>query len=99
MTDNELVAEQLSAKTFQRAFAVSRCPSTEQIDQAFLAEVIEWTPLEAPRLTAVTSVIRSIYASVKLVHLRRTVVQLPPTETLIYGLHEVEGKNAARVDG
>ncbi len=97
MTDNELVAEQLSAKTFQRAFAVSRCPSTEQIDQAFLAEVIELTPLEAPRLTAVTSEIRSIYCNVKRVHLERAVVQLPATEKLIFLLHDVEGYEHVKI--
>src|SRR6266852_3492818 len=64
MTDNELVAEQLSAKTFLRAFAASGCPSTEQIDQAFLAEVSEVTPMETVTLNvAVTPEMRSIHGN------------------------------------
>ncbi len=45
MTDNELTAEQLSANTFLRAFASSAEPKTEQIDQAFLAEIRELTTI------------------------------------------------------
>ena len=45
MTDNELTAEQLSSNTFLRAFASSAEPRTEQIDQAFLAEIREITTI------------------------------------------------------
>src|SRR4051794_35707796 len=45
MTDNELTAEQLSSNTFLRAFASTTEPKTEQIDQAFLAEIRELTTI------------------------------------------------------
>jgi RNA polymerase sigma-70 factor, ECF subfamily len=92
MTDNELAAEQLSGNTFLRAFALSVIPGTEQIDQAFLAEIREIT--QVGRLTLNSSVspeIRSVRGNVKRIHLERAVVQLPATEKLIFLLHDVEG--------
>lgn len=92
MTDNELTAEQLSANVFLRAFSISASPRTEQIDQAFLAEVREITPLGTLTLECAAShESRSVYGNIKRVHLERAVVQLPATERLIFLLHDVEG--------
>jgi len=91
MTDNELTAEQLSSNVFLRAFASSASPSTEQIDQAFLAEVREITPVGTLTLNCVAAECKSICGNVKRVHLERAVVQLPATEKLIFLLHDVEG--------
>jgi len=92
MTDNELTAEQLSANVFLRAFSGNASPRTEQIDQAFLAEIREITTLGTLTLNcAVAPESRSVYGNIKRVHLERAVVQLPATERLIFLLHDVEG--------
>jgi RNA polymerase sigma-70 factor, ECF subfamily len=92
MTDNELTAEQLSSNTFLRAFASSAEPGTEQIDQAFLAEIREITAIGTLTLNASTCAeTKSVRGNVKRVHLERAVVQLPSTEKMIFLLHDVEG--------
>ena len=104
MTDNELLAEQLAQQTFQRTFTQSSYPRTEHLDQAFLAEVRELTPVGTLTL-AVDVGSRGIFASafgkakgnVKRVHLERAVVQLPATEKLIFLLHDVEGYAHERI--
>jgi RNA polymerase sigma-70 factor (ECF subfamily) len=91
-TDNEMTAEQLSGNTFLRAFASSAEPRTEQIDQAFLAEVREITTLGTLTLNISASAeTKSVRGNVKRVHLERAVVELPATERLIFLLHDVEG--------
>ena len=92
MTDNEMTAEQLSSNTFLRAFASSSKPRTEQIDQAFLAEIREITTLGTLTLNnSACAETKSVCGNVKRVHLERAVVQLPPTEKLIFLFHDVEG--------
>ena len=92
MTDNELTAEQLSSNTFLRAFASSAEPRTEQIDQAFLAEIREITTIGTLTLnSSAHAETRSVRGNVKRVHLERAVVQLPSTEKMIFLLHDVEG--------
>ncbi len=91
MTDNELTAEQLSTNTFLRAFASSAEPKTEQIDQAFLAEIRELTTIGTLTLNSVSSETKSVCGNVKRVHLERAVVELPATEKMIFLLHDVEG--------
>src|SRR5215467_4462177 len=82
MTDNELVAEQLSESVFLRAFSQSASPRAEQIDNAFLAAVREITPVGALTLNSRAISTRSITGNIKRVHLERAVVQLPATERL-----------------
>jgi RNA polymerase sigma-70 factor (ECF subfamily) len=92
MTDNELTAEQLSTNTFLRAFASSTEPKTEQIDQAFLAEIRELTTIGTLTLnSSVSAEAKSVSGNVKRVHLERAVVELPATEKMIFLLHDVEG--------
>jgi|ERR1700733_9519583 len=92
MTDNELAAEELSGNAFLRAFASSDAPRTEQIDQAFLAEVRELMAIGSLTLNnSVSAETKSVYGNVKRVHLERAIVQLPATEKLIFLLHDVEG--------
>jgi len=96
MTDNELTAEQLASNIFLRAFACSANPTTEQIDQAFLAEVRQITPVGTLTLNCSASA-ASIRSNVKRVHLERAVVQLPATEKLVFLLHDVEGYDHQRI--
>ncbi|MFL6386800.1 MAG: RNA polymerase sigma factor [Terriglobales bacterium] len=92
MTDNELTAEQLSSNTFLRAFASTTEPKTEQIDQAFLAEIRELTTIGTLTLnSSVATETKSVSGNVKRVHLERAIVELPATEKMIFLLHDVEG--------
>ncbi len=98
MTDNEIAAEELMANTFIRAFAASPDPDGEAVDRALLSEIRELMPvgtltLECSAATTVESVRRNI----KRVHLERAVVQVPPTERLIFLLHDVESYDHARI--
>src|SRR5689334_14421573 len=80
MTDNERVAEELSASIFLRAFSLSASPRAEQIDNAFLAVIREITPVGALTLNSRATHARSIAGNIKRIHLERAVVQLPATE-------------------
>jgi RNA polymerase sigma-70 factor (ECF subfamily) len=92
MTDDELMAERLASNTFLRVFACTASPTTEQMDQAFLAEVRELTPVGALTLNCVVFPhTKSVYGNVKRVDLERALVQLPATEKLIFLFHDVEG--------
>ena len=98
MTDNEIVAEQLAANTFLRAFSGAVRPGTEQIDQAFVAEIRELMPVGALQLNcAVTPDLPAIRGNVKRVHMERSVTQLPATERLIFLLHDAEGYTHERI--
>ena len=92
LTDNELAAEQLASNTFLRTFATSVNPSTDNVDQAFLAEMRELMPIGALTLNATASAeAKNIRGNIKRVHLERAVVQLPATEKLVFLFHDVEG--------
>ncbi|MGB9120783.1 MAG: RNA polymerase sigma factor [Candidatus Angelobacter sp.] len=98
MTDNELTAEQLSTNTFLRAFASSVEPKTEQIDQAFLAEIRELTTIGTLTLNSdVSADSKRVCGNVKRVHLERAVVELPATEKMIFLLHDVEGYSHEKI--
>ena len=98
MTDNEMMAEQLSGNVFLRAFASSADPRAEQVDQAFLAEIRELTTLGTLTLNcSVSAEARNVYGNVKRIHLERALVQLPATEKLIFLFHDVEGYDHAKI--
>jgi RNA polymerase sigma-70 factor, ECF subfamily len=98
LTDNELLAEELAANTFLRAFSGNASPRIEQIDQAFLAEVRELTPVGLLTLdNPTTSEVRNIRGNIKRVHLERAVVQLPATEKLVFLFHDVDAYEHSRI--
>jgi RNA polymerase sigma-70 factor, ECF subfamily len=98
ITDNELTADQLTAGTFLRAFSGVKVPGTEQIDEAFLAEVREATPLGSLTLHLESGPeLKRVYGNIKRVHLERAVVQLPATEKLIFLFHDVEGYDHGKI--
>lgn len=98
VTDNELTAEQLATNTFLRAFSWSATPRAEQIDQAFLAEVREFTPVGVLTLSSSASgEAKNIRGNIKRVHLERAVVQLPTTEKLVFLMHDVDGYEHSRI--
>jgi len=98
MTDHELAAEELMTHTFCRAFGSSVVPSAEQIDQALVAELREYTPLGTLTLNcAPCNKVMSVRNNTLRVDLERAVVQLPDTEKMIFLMHDVEGYDHARI--
>ena len=98
MTDNELAAEELMHMTFSRGFAHSAEASAEALDQALVAELRQQMPIGVLTLQEGTcSEASSVRQNTLRVHLERAVVQLPPTERMIFLLHDIEGYDHARV--
>jgi RNA polymerase sigma-70 factor (ECF subfamily) len=98
MTDNELAAEAMAVSVFQRAFAHSASPSPEAIDRALVAEARNLAPIGILSLECNPSTeIVNIRRNTLRVHLERAVVQLPPTERLIFLFHDVENYSHARI--
>lgn len=97
MTDNEIAAEDLMANTFIRVFASSPDPDGEAIDRALLTEVRELMPVGILTLDCAPAVGEGMRRNIKRVHLERAVVQVPPTERLIFLMHDVESYDHARI--
>ncbi len=98
MTDSEPDAEDLTANVFRRAFSMSSTPSPAAIDRALINELRQLSPLgtltlDCPVATEVAAVRRNVLRP----DLERAVVQLPPTERLVFLLHDVEGYDFARI--
>src|SRR5438552_5683946 len=92
MTDSELTAEDLTSNTFCRAFAREAKPNAEVIDRALVQEVRELMPLgpltlESSPVTERQQVRRQ---NNQRVELERAVIQLPPTERMIFLMADVE---------
>ena len=100
MTDNELIAEQLLERTFRRAFRAVRKPSAGALDRALLCELRELMPLGKLSLRSpVCAEVANVRRNTLRVHLERAVVQLPPTEKMVFLMHDVEGYGRARIAG
>ena len=98
MTDHELMAEQLAANAFSRAFSASAYPRAEHIDQALLAEIRSVVAMEGLTLSlTVNAETPALRRNVKRAHLERAVVELPATEKMIFLLHDVEGYEHNRI--
>ncbi len=98
MTDNELAAQELLESAFRRAFARAAEPAPEVIDSALLTEVRDLMPIGTLTLDRpICSEVASVRRNVLRVHLERAVVQLPPTERLIFLMHDVENYDHARI--
>jgi RNA polymerase sigma-70 factor, ECF subfamily len=98
MTDHELMAEQLAANAFSRAFSANAHPRAEHIDRALLAEIRSVVAMEGLTLSlAVNAETPALRGNVKRAHLERAVVELPATEKMIFLLHDVEGYEHNRI--
>jgi RNA polymerase sigma-70 factor (ECF subfamily) len=98
MTDNELRAEQVMERAFIRVFSICSLPTEEMIDCALLEEIRQWVPVGVLTLKQDTCCeVLSVRRNVKRVDLERAVVKLPPTERLIYLLHDGEGYDHERI--
>ena len=97
MTDHELVAEQVAAKTFLRAFAAGS-RSAEEIDQAFLSEIRELVPVDGLTLRCeIAARTGAVNRNVRRCDLEGALVQLPAMEKMIFLLHDVEGYEHYRI--
>jgi RNA polymerase sigma-70 factor, ECF subfamily len=98
MTDNELTAEEIMRLTFCRGFALSSDPSPEALDRALITELRDQMPLGVLTLDeGICSDSPSVRRNTLRVHLERAVVQVPPTERMIFLLHDVEGYDHPRI--
>jgi RNA polymerase sigma-70 factor (ECF subfamily) len=98
MTDNELDAGELMGQTFFRAFAKGNTPTAEEIDRCLVRELCEYMPLGILTLDcAPCERVLSVRRNTLRVDLERAVVQLPPTERMIFLMHDVEGYDHARI--
>jgi len=100
MTDSEPLAEEVSERTFLRAFSVHDQPSDEQIDQALLRELKKEASVSLEPLQLQCGVVRqvsSIRSNTLRVEMERAIVQLPHTERLIFCMHDGDAYDHARI--
>ncbi len=100
MTDNEMKAEELSERTFLRAFSVSEKPTEEMIDRALMRELRseETVSMDPPKLQCeVVKEVSSIRHNTKRVDMERAIMELPHTERMIFCMHDGDGYDHARI--
>ncbi len=98
MTDSEPAAQELLETTFRRAFARNASPEGEALDKILVSEIRELMPVGTLTLNqAACTEVAAVRRNVMRVHLERAVVQLPPTERMIFLMHDVENYDHARI--
>jgi len=98
MTDNEMAAEEVLTSVFCRVFAKTSKPDAETVDRTFVAELRDMMPIGCMSLEcnpAVTT--QQVRTNTHRADLERAVVQLPPTERLVFLMHDVEGYEHPRI--
>lgn len=98
MTGNELVAEDLMAEAFRSAFTQAINPTVEDIDRALVSELDK--TFEIPVFTldcAPSNKIHNVRQNLLRTVLEAAVIELPPTEKLIFLMHDLEGYDHDRV--
>jgi RNA polymerase sigma-70 factor (ECF subfamily) len=98
LTENEMTAEQVTARVFSNVFPVNRTPSAETLDRALVNELRETMEigtftLNVPAATEVSEARRNV----KRTALEAAVMTVPATERLIFMLHDVEGYDHSRI--
>lgn len=99
MTANEMEAENILTSTFQNAFAATRKPSAQTVDQALLLELeqrFSLAPSEPAKPDADGQFSRT---GVRRTDLEEAVATLPPRERLLFLLRDVEGYAPDRIAG
>ena len=100
MTDSEIMAEEISERTFLRAFSMAEQPSPEMIDRALLRELQseESVSLDPPSLQCATvHTVSSVRRNTRRVELERAIMQLPHTERMIFCMHDGDAYDHARI--
>ena len=100
MTDSEPLAEDISERTFLRAFSINDQPDEEMIDRALLRELqsedsVSLKPLELQ--CAMVEEVCSVRRNTKRVDLERAIMQLPHTERMIFCMHDGDAYDHARI--
>lgn len=98
LTDNELTAEDLTARVFSKTFSVNYTPSAEVLDRALVNELRATMPigeltLSVPAATETANARRNVKRAV----LERAVMSVPETERMIFLMHDVEGYDLSRI--
>jgi DNA-directed RNA polymerase specialized sigma24 family protein len=100
MTDSEPAAEQISERTFLRAFSIVDRPTDEMIDRALLRELMseESVSMEPVQLQCAPVIeVSNVRRNTKRVDLERAIVQLPHTERMIFCMHDGDAYDHARI--
>lgn len=98
MTDNELEAEDIMCETFTRAFAANANASPEEIDEALVGVLRQAMTIGELTLRCQPAAkVFDVRKNTKRIDLERAVVQLPPTERLVFLMHDVEGYSHDRI--
>ena len=98
LTDNELIAESVSARVFSNVFAVNSTPSAEVLDRALVNELRETMTIGDLTLNVVVAQeVTNARRNVKRAVLERAVMQVPATERMIFLMHDVEGYDHSRI--
>jgi len=98
MTGNELAAEDLMTDAFRSAFLNSASPSLEEVDQALVGALRATFDLPLFTLNCAASTkVRNVRRNTLRVELENAVLQLPPTEKLIFLMHDVERYEHGRI--
>ena len=97
MTDNEVTAEEVSARVFSRAFSSRVKLKAETFDRYLISELRELSPIGILTLEKPVVATKNVAGNTKRVHLERAVVQIPATERMAFLLHDVEGYDHARI--
>jgi DNA-directed RNA polymerase specialized sigma24 family protein len=98
MTGNELAAEDLMADAFRSAFSETANPSVEDVDRALVSELDKTFEMPVFTLDCVpSSEVRNVRQNILRTDLEAAVIQLPPTEKLIFLMHDLEGYDHDRV--
>jgi RNA polymerase sigma-70 factor, ECF subfamily len=98
LTDNELTAEDLTARVFLNTFAVNSTPSAEVLDRALVGELRTIAPIGALSLDEpAVEHTANARKNVKRAALERALMEVPATERLIFLMHDVEGYDHSRI--
>jgi RNA polymerase sigma-70 factor, ECF subfamily len=98
MTDSEIAAEELTGNVFRRVFAQTADADPETVDRALVAELREHMTVGVLSLNCDTATeVAKVRKNTMRVHMERAVVQLPPTERLVFLMHDVEGYGHPRI--
>ena len=97
MTDNEITAEEISTRTFLRAFKSKDEVTQQTIDRSLITELRELTSIGRLTLNVKADANHSVIGKTKRIDLERAVVRVPATERLAFLLHDVEGYSHEQV--
>jgi len=98
MARDEISAEHMTSRAFQRAFVASCTLHDELLDKILVSELRELMPIGNLSLgQPLATQPAGIRGNVNRAQLEEAVMQLPPTERLIFLLHDVERYEHARI--